>query len=75
MILALSQLFFVANYVYLSARDHLKSSQKKPKEFSTKEKKMGWSGQHRTVWCHTSDSPAAVRPNCLASALDGPHRP
>jgi hypothetical protein len=53
----------------LSAKDHLKSSQKKPKEFGTKEEKVGWSGQ-----CHPSDSLMAIRLNCLASALDGPRR-
>jgi hypothetical protein len=31
----------MANYVCLSAKGHLKSSQKKPKKFGTKEKEVG----------------------------------
>jgi hypothetical protein len=41
----------VANYVHLSARELLKSSQKKTKKFGTKEEKLGQTGHHRTIWC------------------------
>jgi hypothetical protein len=61
-----------------SARDHLKSSKKKPKKFDTKEEKMGWSGSigqsdaaHQVVWCGT-DSPTILRPKRPLSTSAGP---
>jgi hypothetical protein len=42
---------FVANYVYLSAGDHLKESQKEVKEFGSKEPNLGQTRYHRIIRC------------------------
>jgi hypothetical protein len=50
----------VANYVCVSASDHLKKNQENMKKFGSNESNMGWSGQRRTVRCHPPDSPVCI---------------
>jgi hypothetical protein len=47
----------------------MKSSQKEQKKTRKKKEKVCWTEEHRTVQCHSPDSPVHGSVNCLLSGI------